>query len=60
MIPDTHLGDYARLNGCPMNKQRRSFSAEFKREAAALVLYQGYSHIEACCSLGVVESVLRR
>ncbi|MDP5599121.1 transposase, partial [Pseudomonas aeruginosa] len=27
-----------------MSKQRRTFSAEFKREAAALVLDQGYSH----------------
>lgn len=26
-----------------MTKQRRSFSIEFKREAAALVLDQGYS-----------------
>ncbi|AJD63682.1 transposase [Pseudomonas aeruginosa] len=37
-----------------MSKQRRTFSAEFKREAAALVLDQGYSHIDACRSLGVV------
>lgn len=37
-----------------------TFSAEFKREAAALVLDQGYSHIEACRSLGVVDSALRR
>jgi transposase len=43
-----------------MTKQRRSFYAEFKREAAGLVLDQGYSHIEACRSLGVVESALRR
>ncbi|WP_102860115.1 IS3 family transposase [Stutzerimonas balearica] len=43
-----------------MSKQRRTFSAEFKREAAALVLDQGYSHIEACRSLGVVDSALRR
>lgn len=35
-----------------MSKQRRTFSAEFKREIAALVLDQGYSHIEACRSLG--------
>jgi len=41
-----------------MTKQRRSFSTEFKREAAGLVLNQGYSHIEACRSLGVVESAL--
>ncbi len=43
-----------------MSKQRRTFSAEFKREAAALVLDQGYSHIGACRSLGVVDSALRR
>ncbi|WP_447864917.1 IS3 family transposase [Pseudomonas aeruginosa] len=43
-----------------MSKQRRPFSAEFKREAAALVLDQGYSHIDACRSLGVVDSALRR
>ena len=30
-----------------MIKQRRSFSAEFKREAADLVLKQNYSYIEA-------------
>ncbi|TEK96696.1 IS3 family transposase, partial [Pseudomonas aeruginosa] len=35
-----------------------TFSAEFKREAAALVLDQGYSHIDACRSLG--GSALRR
>ena len=43
-----------------MTKQRRSFSAEFKREAAVLVLDQGDIHIEASRSLGVVESALRR
>ncbi|WHM66437.1 IS3 family transposase [Pseudomonas aeruginosa] len=43
-----------------MSKQRRTFSAEFKREAAALVLDQGYSYIDACRSLGVVDSALRR
>ena len=43
-----------------MSKQRRTFSTEFKREAAALVLDQGYSHIEACHSLGVADSALRR
>jgi len=37
-----------------------SFSTEFKREAAALVLDQGYSPLEASRSVGVVESVLRR
>ncbi|SFO61127.1 Transposase [Pseudomonas syringae] len=45
-----------------MTKQRRTFSTEFKREAAGLVLDQGYSHIEASRSLGVVDwsSTLRR
>ena len=43
-----------------MTKQRRSFSAEFKREAADLVLNQNYSYIEASRSLGVGESALRR
>ena len=43
-----------------MGKQRRSFTAEFKREAAALVLDQGYSHSEACRSLDVGETAMRR
>ncbi|TWI46858.1 transposase [Pseudomonas duriflava] len=43
-----------------MTQQRRSYSAEFKREAVGLVLDQGYSHIEASRSLGVVESALCR
>src|SRR5450830_1949010 len=45
---------------CQMTKQRRSFSAEFKREAADLVLKQNYSYIEASRSLGIGESALRR
>ena len=43
-----------------MTKQRHYFTSEFKREAASLVLDQGYSHIEAARSLGLVESALRR
>ncbi len=43
-----------------MSKQRRSFTPEFKREAAALVLDQGYSHTEACRSLDVGETAMRR
>ncbi len=39
-----------------MTKQRRCFSVEFKPETAALLLDQGYSHIEVCHLLGVVES----
>ncbi len=44
-----------------MNKQRRTFFDEFNREAACLVLDQGYSHTEASRSRGVVhQSGLRR
>jgi transposase len=43
-----------------MTKQRRSFSTEFKRESASLVLDQGYSIPEACRSLDVGQSALRR
>ena len=43
-----------------MTKQRRSFSTEFKREAASLVLDQGYSVSEACRSLDIGPSALRR
>jgi transposase len=43
-----------------MVKQRRSFSTEFKREAAALVVDQGYSVAEAARSVGVGASPLRR
>ena len=43
-----------------MTKQCRTFSPEFKREAADLVLKQSYSFTEASRSLSVGESVLRR
>ena len=43
-----------------MARPRRSFSTEFKREAAGLVLDQGYSIPEACRSLDVGETALRR
>lgn len=43
-----------------MTKPRRVFSVEFKREAADLVLKQNYTYTEACRSLGVGESALRR
>lgn len=41
-------------------RQRRSFNPEFKLEAACLVLDQGYSITEACRSLDVGETALRR
>ena len=43
-----------------MTRLRRSFTAEFKLEAACLVLDQGYSVPEASRSLNVGETVLRR
>lgn len=44
-----------------MSRQRRTFTSEVKREAACLVIDQGYSHIEAVLrSLALVESALRR
>ena len=43
-----------------MTRLRRSFTAEFKLEAASLVLDQGYSVPEASRSLDIGETVLRR
>ena len=43
-----------------MSRQRRTFTPEFKREAASLVLDQGYTHADVAQSLGLVESALRR
>ena len=43
-----------------MTRQRRSFTAEFKLEAASLVLDQGYSVLEASRSLAVGQTVLLR
>ena len=41
-------------------RQRRTFSAEFKMDAASLVLDQGYSIPEAAHSMNVGETALRR
>jgi len=43
-----------------MTRQRRSFSPQFKHDAACLVLDQGYSITEACRSLDVGSSAMRR
>ena len=43
-----------------MKRQRRTFSTEFKHDAAALVVEQGYTVTEACRSLDVGETALRR
>lgn len=39
---------------------RRSFSPEFRQEAASLVVDQGYSVSEACDAVGVGATALRR
>ena len=43
-----------------MKKQRRSFSTEFKLEAANLVIEGGYSVSEASRALDVGETAIRR
>ena len=43
-----------------MTRKRRSFTPEFKQEAACLVLDQGYTVTEASRSLDVGENALRR
>ncbi|KZN46895.1 transposase [Pseudoalteromonas luteoviolacea DSM 6061] len=43
-----------------MARKRRTFSKEFKLEAACLVLDKGYSFPDACRSLDVGETTLRR
>ena len=41
-------------------RQRRTFSSEFKVDAASLVLDQGYSVSEAARSLDIGDTALRR
>ena len=43
-----------------MRRQRRSFTSEFKRESACLVIEQGYTINEARLAVGVGETALRR
>src|SRR5690554_6583592 len=48
------------MKRCSMaRRQRRTFSAEFKHDAAGLVLDQGYSFAEACRAVDVHENTLR-
>ena len=42
-----------------MTKKRRSYTAEFKREALTLIREKGYSVAEAARSLGIHENLLR-
>ena len=42
-----------------MNK-RRTYSPEYKREAASLILDQNYSYSQACKSIDIGETALRR
>ncbi len=39
---------------------RRTFTKEFRHEAASLVVTQGYSISEACRAMGVGETAIRR
>lgn len=48
------------MKGCLMTKQRRSFSTEFKHDAAVLVLDKGYTLSAASRAMGVGDSALRR
>lgn len=43
-----------------MTNNRRSFTPEFKRDAAQLVVEQGYSVPEACRAMDVGETAMRR
>ncbi len=43
-----------------MTRERRSFTPEFKLEAASWVVAQNYSIPEACRALDLGESALRR
>jgi transposase len=43
-----------------MSDKRRTFSTQFKCEAAALVIDQRYTYLAACEAVGVGESALRR
>jgi transposase len=43
-----------------MDQNRRTFTSEFKAEAAALVVVQGYSVSQACTAMGVGETAMRR
>ena len=40
-----------------MTRQRKKYSAEFKREAVGLVMEHGYSRAEAGRSLGIKQAV---
>jgi transposase len=43
-----------------MTKSRPVYSAEFKNEAASLVLDKNYSVAEACSAMGVGSTAMRR
>ena len=43
-----------------MSEPRRTYTAEFKREAVALVVQQGLSFAEAARQLGIRDTLLRK
>ncbi len=59
MIPDTIISGKVPQERCSMSKRkRRSFTTEFKHEAACLVVDQGYTYPEACRSLDLTPTHL--
>ena len=41
-------------------RQRRVYTEEFKRDAVALIIEQGYSYAQAGRSLGINDNLIRR
>lgn len=60
MKADMHSGENACRREISDDQAAPYFTPEFKREAASLVIGQGYSHIEAARSLELVEPALQR
>lgn len=60
LIPDTVLGGKVTAEERCLMINRRTFTSEFKLEAVRLVLEQRYTVLQACKSLGIGETSLRR
>jgi transposase len=60
MILDTLKDDKVTIGRMRCSMAKRSFTTEFKRDAASLVLDQGYSVAQACEAMNVGDGVMRR
>ncbi|RMG56459.1 MAG: transposase, partial [Gammaproteobacteria bacterium] len=60
MILDTRRGVNSRQPERCFKMGRKAYTAEFKREAAGLVLDQGYRIVDACAAMGVGATAMRR